>query len=154
MPLAEAPWAADEEEPHPFGIWGSPEEYTWKIAGKAALGEREWRWIAGRGIRRVFTTGCNIPVFVAAWPEIVAIDKPNEEFEWHNFYDEDDVLGWPLGMLSEGYGRLVRDYEVSAGRWVLGRLFKGWNPLSHGEYWRSEDVVGKVVEEVRSMVVG
>lgn len=50
------------------------------------------------------TTGCNIPLFVAAHKtmNIKPIQPPNGSptFKWLNIYDPDDVLGWPLQPLS------------------------------------------------------
>ena len=37
MPLAEAPWAADEEEPHPFAIDYYQREYRWETKQVAEL---------------------------------------------------------------------------------------------------------------------
>ena len=47
----------------------------------------------------MLTTGCNIPFFVSGFDDIQAITPPNGRFRWTNFYDRDDVLGWPLKPL-------------------------------------------------------
>lgn len=94
-----------------------------------------------RSLERLYTTGCNIPIFVAGHKRIVAISRPNNNFEWHNFYDEDDVLGWPLQPLSPSYRRLVNDIPVNAGGGVFGTVFKSWNPFSHGQYWTDGEVL-------------
>ncbi len=47
----------------------------------------------------LLTTGCNIPLFIASFRDIFAFKRPNERFQWHNFYDDDDVLGYPLRIL-------------------------------------------------------
>lgn len=77
------------------------------------------------------TIGCNIPLFVSGFPEskIVAINKPNANFTWHNYYDRDDVLGWPLRQLSPSYNDLVSDFEINTG------LYVG----SHVKYWDDND---------------
>ena len=75
------------------------------------------------------TTGCNIPLFVAAHDPVVPIDPPATGFEWHNYYDPDDVLGWPLAGLGDDYGRLVTDHPINAGGSVLDWFLKSWNPL-------------------------
>ena len=34
---------------------------------------------------------------------------------WHIYYDEDNVLGWPLKPLSDEYRNRVKDHEMNAG---------------------------------------
>ncbi len=49
-------------------------------------------------------------MFVAGHYEsaIQAIDPDDDRFEWHNYHDKDDVLGWPLRVLSRSYRDLAR----------------------------------------------
>ena len=94
-----------------------------------------------KSLRALFTTGCNIPIFVAGHGKVVAIDPPCKDFEWRNYYDEDDVLGWPLRPLSDSYDKLVKDYEIN-----VGGLFTSWNPLGHTEYWKDEDFLRQLVD--------
>lgn len=84
-----------------------------------------------RNLNFLATIGCNIPLFVSGLPEtqIVAFDKRNEHFSWDNFYDRDDILGWPLKQLSESYNALVSDHEINTG------LYIG----SHVKYWDDND---------------
>ncbi len=107
------------------------------------------RFVRGRTIKRLFTCGCNIPIFVAGHDVIKPISKPNNEFEWHNYYDEDDVLGWPLRPLSDGYRKLVKDHEINVGgRWYQVP-FQSWNPLSHTAYWQDSDFIAPVSSFIR-----
>lgn len=56
--------------------------------------------------------------------------------EWINFYDEDDVIGYPLRTLNAAYQTAVKaDVQVNAGGWL-----SSWNPLSHNGYWTDNDV--------------
>lgn len=74
------------------------------------------------------TLGCNIPLFVSGLPKerIIAFRKPkNNTFEWFNYYDSDDVLGWPLKELSPSFEQLVTDVHVNTGMYVG----------SHVRYW-------------------
>lgn len=74
------------------------------------------------------TIGCNIPLFISGLPKekIVPIRKPTHPlFRWDNFYDKDDVLGWPLKYINEAYQKLVTDHEVNTGAYVG----------SHVRYW-------------------
>lgn len=84
-----------------------------------------------RNLDYLATIGCNIPLFVSGYDpkQIFAFDKRNIHFEWDNFYDKDDVLGWPLRQLSPSYRMLVNDIEVNTG------LYIG----SHIRYWDDND---------------
>ncbi len=80
-----------------------------------------------RNLDYLATIGCNIPLFMSGLREdqIVAFDKRNDHFTWDNYYDRDDVLGWPLQQMSASYDKLVTDHEVNIG------LYAG----SHAKYW-------------------
>lgn len=104
-----------------------------------------------RTLKRLYTTGCNIPIFVAGHSEILAITPPNDEFRWYNFYDEDDVLGWPLRPLSPSYDALVEDIAVNAGGGALGAILKSWNPFSHGQYWSDGEVLRHLVATLKDL---
>jgi hypothetical protein len=56
--------------------------------------------------------------------------------EWLNFYDEDDVLAYPLRTLNAAYRRAVKaDRAVNA-----GGVLTSWTPFSHQGYWTDDDV--------------
>lgn len=62
---------------------------------------------------------------------------PHLEGEWVNFYDEDDVCGFPLKTLNRQYRERVKaDVAVN-----VGELLASWNPASHLGYWEDNDVV-------------
>lgn len=94
---------------------------------------------------QLFTTGCNIPLFVAGLDPINAIEKPCSEFKWDNFFDKNDVLGWPLSPLSPSYKALVNDHIISCGGPIVG-----WNPLCHSKYWTDKNVINPLVDKIRS----
>ena len=98
------------------------------------------------------TFGCNIPLFSLAYTRFDAITFPSPTLaayfppgtppakitaaaQWLNFYDRDDVLGYPLRHLSPSYRATVtRDVQIN-----VGGLLSGWNPKSHTEYWTDND---------------
>ncbi|MBE0380363.1 hypothetical protein [Pseudoalteromonas prydzensis] len=96
----------------------------------------------------LLTTGCNIPMFVGGLAPIEAIQKPNDAFTWYNYFDRDDVLGWPLSPLSDSYNALVIDHEINA-----GGIFSSWNPWSHGKYWTDKDVIKPLIKKIRSYII-
>ncbi|MGR9101277.1 MAG: hypothetical protein ACU826_11990 [Gammaproteobacteria bacterium] len=82
-----------------------------------------------KSLQRLYTTGCNIPIYVSGIKKIVAINPPSPNFKWQNFIDVDDVLGWPLKP-SPSYDHLVIDIPVSAGGGMIGTIVKFWTPFS------------------------
>jgi hypothetical protein len=90
----------------------------------------------------MITFGCNIPLFAFAYSELEPIAFPGESLSdaekvkarWLNFYDADDVLGYPLRQLGPKY-RFVKDKPVNSGGFLIS-----WNPLSHNGYWTDKDV--------------
>jgi hypothetical protein len=95
------------------------------------------------------TFGCNIPLFAFAHDPVVPIKFPGNALSsdvaaaarWLNYYDKDDVLGWPLRPLGAAYAKLAADIEIN-----VGNGGTSWNPLSHSEYWEEDDFVDAVAE--------
>lgn len=69
-------------------------------------------------------------------PDLVT-HHPGLVGEWVNYYDPDDVIGYPLGPLNDEYLTVVTaDVEVNAGSPIAS-----WNPLSHNGYWTDRDII-------------
>lgn len=101
------------------------------------------------------TFGCNIPLFTLAYEKVVSIQFPpntlpqNLKFaaKWNNYFDPDDVLGYPLKPLSPSYGRAVTaDVEVN-----VGGLLTAWNPMCHDAYWTDDDFLEPVAAQIREV---
>ncbi len=135
------------------GIWQDIGHFERQITGGNPLTAAEKAFLQGTTLRLLVTTGCNIPIFVAAHAtnEILPI-RPNDAFEWHNFYDKDDVLGWPLAALSAEYSRVVTDHAINAGGGILDWITKSWNPMSHRQYWDDDDVLDPLTEHLRALL--
>lgn len=90
------------------------------------------------------TFGCNIPLFSFAYKasDLEPIKFPGASLSpveksrstWLNFYDADDVLGYPLGQLNSKY-KFIKDKHINS-----GNLLTSWNPLSHNGYWTDKDM--------------
>ncbi len=87
----------------------------------------------------IITFGCNIPLFTLAYAPVTSIKFPPENLpddlkqkaEWLNFYDPDDILGYPLKGLSDSYHNTVtRDITINS-----GGILTSWNTTSHTQYW-------------------
>lgn len=101
-------------------------------------------------MRLLFTTGCNIPLFVAGFDKIIPFQKEGQlhpDFKWKNFYDRDDVLGWPLQPLSLEYNQLVEDIEIDS-----GNTFERMTPFSHSRYWTDPDFYKPLMDEIRKLL--
>lgn len=135
------------------GIWKGIRTFEVGIAGPNSLTEEDINFLRGRTVRHVVTTGCNIPIFVAAraTQEILPI-RPNDSFKWTNYYDKDDVLGWPLADLSEQYREVVTDIQVNAGGGILGWITSSWNPMSHLQYWRDDEILDPLADIIKSLI--
>lgn len=136
------------------GIWQDLKALENNVNGGCALTPKEISFLQGKSsLRALYTTGCNIPIFVAAHlsKDILPI-QPNDTFEWHNFYDKDDVLGWPLAELSDEYRKVVKDHVVNAGGGIIGWIVKSWNPMSHGQYWGDDEVLDPLESQLQSLL--
>jgi hypothetical protein len=91
------------------------------------------------------TTGCNIPVFIAGLSPRVCFTPP-AACTWDNYFDPDDVLGWPLRQLGPTFG-FINDRAINA-----GGVFTSWNPASHGEYWSDGDVLDPLADRLRRLL--
>lgn len=138
-------WDAEPGRKVSNGIWSVPRN------DGVADGSPKDNFRRMRSLQRLYTTGCNIPIFVSGHKKIEAINPPVPSFKWHNFFDEDDVLGWPLRPLSPSYDRLVEDISINAGGGVIGTLVKSWNPLSHNQYWTDSEVVSHISAAIKQL---
>ncbi|HAR64604.1 MAG TPA: hypothetical protein DCR55_00090 [Lentisphaeria bacterium] len=98
-----------------------------------------------RSLKQFTTIGCNIPIFVGGLADRECF-KPIDGMRWDNYYDPDDVLGWPLRQLGQSY-EFVHDHPVNAG----GSL-TNWNLWSHGGYWDDRDVICPLARRIRELI--
>jgi hypothetical protein len=89
------------------------------------------------------TFGCNLPLFSFGTEDPKAIDFPgfavspelSQKARWYNYYDPDDLLGFPLKQISDSYDVAVNeDIPID-----VGGILTGWNPASHVRYWTDND---------------
>ena len=134
------------------GIWRNIDAWA-ETSFQRPLTASEKTFLAGGTCAGLVTTGCNIPVFVAAHREmhIIPIAPPTPLFKWINFYDPDDVLGWPLQPLSSGYRALVEDRAINASSGVASLLLRSWNPFAHNSYWDDAAVVDAIAGMLRRL---
>jgi alpha-beta hydrolase superfamily lysophospholipase len=103
------------------------------------------------------TFGSPIPLFTLALRNVVSIAFPPPTLaaplaaaaRWLNFYDPDDVLGWPLKPLSPTYERAVTEDRAIN----VGGVLTSWNPLAHDGYWTDADLMGPTAELIRAVLL-
>ena len=93
-------------------------------------------WLAG-----VVTFGSTIPLFTFAHDPVEAIRFPGSALpsgtptRWVNYFDRDDILGYPLKPISPSYDAAVdADIQIN-----VGSLTTSATPASHGGYWTDND---------------
>lgn len=138
-------WDSDPNHKATNGIW-HPELNDGIEQGTAKDNFRRMRTL-----QRLYTTGCNIPIFVSGHKKIEAISPPSKSFKWHNFFDEDDVLGWPLKPLSPSYDLLVEDISINASSGFFGAITKSWNPFSHDQYWADKKIIEHIASSIKQL---
>ncbi|QJD29410.1 hypothetical protein [Methylococcus geothermalis] len=108
-----------------------------------------------QSLKTWFTTGCNIPIFVSGFRNVRAIHNReyDYDFDWINYFDYDDVLGYPLAPLGvlfdstdatghgQSYTDIVTDIQVNANDGIWGAITSSWNPMSHTQYWGDNTVL-------------
>ena len=124
------------------------------VATAAANDFEQFKTFAG-----FITFGCNIPLFTLAYDPVVAINFPPPEIvgtplgakaKWRNYYDPDDILGYPLKLIGRppaagggpSYDDVVdEDIPINVGGWL-----SSWNPVSHNGYWTDNDFTKPVAK--------
>jgi len=104
----------------------------------------------------MITFGCNIPFFTLAYkktdiqpisfPGVGLTPAQRSKAKWLNFYDPDDVLGYPLKAINQKYNRVVAD-DISIN---VGGILSSWNPMSHQKYWTDNDFTKPVTRFLQS----
>ena len=96
------------------------------------------------------TFGCNIPLFSFAYDQPTPISFPGSALSaedadraaWLNYYDKDDILGWPLQPLSPEFAATVTD-DIQIN---VGSVLTAGTPLSHVGYWTDNDFTKPVAK--------
>lgn len=99
-----------------------------------------------------YTLGTTLPLWSLRYDDFIRpINIPSHNLqhyyptlqgEWVNFYNPNDVLGFPLKTVNKNYALAVtKDREVK-----VGNVFTKWNPLSHMHYLTDKLVIDPIVE--------
>jgi hypothetical protein len=107
------------------------------------IGDDKIAYLKGSRVKLLFTTGCNVPLFLGGLSQRQCFDKPNPQFSWLNYFDADDWLGWPLNDLGPSY-QFVVDKCVQ-----VGGIISGNTPWSHTQYWTDDKVYQPFGDHIR-----
>jgi hypothetical protein len=105
----------------------------------------------GETLTLFYTFGTQIPLWSIAHDNFgKPIQVPSPQLsnhysglrgEWINFYDKDDVLGFPLQNINDAYSQVVVDRKVNA-----GNILSNWTPFSHNGYWKDDEVIEPIAK--------
>ena len=142
-------------------IWDRQEEE--KKQKKSKYGGNDF--LEMKTLAGMVTFGSNIPLFSLAYDEFECITfparqvhkyfpatTPREEIrsaaQWVNYYDRDDVLGYPLKPISASYrASAIRDEEIN-----VGGILLSWNPGAHTGYWTDNDFTRPVAKQLAGLL--
>ena len=151
-----------------LGVPDAPLVVVGHSLGSVILSDHIWDEQTGRGLGSspftraetlggVVTFGSTLPLFCLALDTIVPIKFPGpglspagqKAASWLNFFDRDDVLGYPLRDTGYGYEHTVNaDLEVDAGSSLVS-----WTPLSHTGYWTDPEVIAETAVMIRDLAL-
>ena len=101
----------------------------------------------GNTLKLIVTMGSPLPIWALRCKNLDSdFNDAIEVDNWLNFYDKDDILGFPLRGLNPTYKNLVTDFEINS-----GNLFINWNPLCHNGYWTDKDVIKPIAKELKKI---
>ena len=137
------------------GMWRDFRNRAQEIAGHGGpLAPDEEDFLRRPNVHRIFTTGCPLPIFAALHTQPTPIAKPTPDFQWHNYYDLDDLFAWPLAGLSDEYAALVTDHATHGGGSPVQWLQKTANPVAFGSYWSDRNVLDPLTYALNALLEG
>ncbi|WP_306253570.1 hypothetical protein [Parvularcula sp. IMCC14364] len=108
------------------------------------------------------TFGCNIPLFTFSYApkRIIPITFPGTDLPqekrlspwWLNYYDKDDVLGYPLASVAPHYTAMAERGDLKDIAIDTGTALTSWNPMSHNAYWRDDDFYRPVAKLMKRLL--
>ena len=126
--------------------------YIWDQQKASSAGSPLNSFESMQHIAGMITFGCNIPLFTFSHDDVKPFTFPGsalsandqQKAQWLNFFDPDDVLGYPLKPINAAYDAVVdADIAINVGGWAAS-----WNPLSHLKYWTDRDFTRPAAEYI------
>ncbi len=124
------------------------------VAGIVTMGSNMPLFTFTIGPENIFPITKAPPNRTPGFPGVKLNKKLSEQAKWLNFYSPNDLLGYPLKPLNDGYRQEARisDIEVRAEGFWRSLLPTPFNAVSaHTKYWTCDRVIrdtAKLVQEV------
>lgn len=72
---------------------------------------------------------------------------PKLKGRWINYFDDDDVIAYPLRPINKAYRKAVHaDMKVN-----VGSILSSWTPASHTKYWTDDDVTKPIAKSLADL---
>ena len=108
----------------------------------------------GETLRFLYTCGNPLPLVTVLFSN-PKFGKPPEVNKWVNFYNKNDYIAYPVGVINEEYAErcenarkniypMILDKEVFA-----GGILRGWNPMSHACYYSNKKIIKTIVDDLQ-----
>lgn len=108
---------------------------------------------AGETLRWFYTLGSPLAMYSLRYQKLVDPEGGVEQISfgvpvkvptWKNFYDKNDLIGYPVAHLNELYEASgVQDITVEA-----GNILTKWNAASHTQYWSNRQIIETIVKDI------
>jgi hypothetical protein len=66
------------------------------------------------------------------------------EGEWVNYYNDDDVIAYPLKTINDAFNAAVKEDRVVQ----VGNILTNWNPVSHLGYWSNKTIIESIASSL------
>lgn len=115
---------------------------------------------AGKTLTSLYMLGSPLALWSLRYQNYQAIDFPGSDVaslypqlkpKWANYYDNDDILAYPIRSLSSSHQDLAEQGLLVDIPVNVGGIFSSWNPLSHLQYWTNDKITETIAEDLFEM---
>ena len=112
---------------------------------------------AGHTLAFLYWLGSPLALWSLRYEHYKAITFPGRDLtarypglkpKWVSYYDRDDILAYPIRSLSKGHKQLAEQGLLKDVLIEAGGLLTSWNPLSHLDYLKNEDVTRDIAHDL------
>ncbi len=73
---------------------------------------------------------------------------PKLQPKWANYYDADDIIGYPIRSLSKKHQEMAQEDILTDIQVNSGNLLASWNPLAHTGYWKDSSIIKPIAKDL------
>jgi hypothetical protein len=128
-----------------------------KLIANEPLGNSTTSLEAGKTLAFLYWLGSPLALWSLRYEHYKAITFPGRDLtarypglkpKWVSYYDRDDILAYPIRSLSKGHKQLAEQGLLKDVLIEAGGLLTSWNPLSHLDYLKNEDVTRDIARDL------